>query len=104
MRNMSIRWELCNLGYFLKLLKSNLNLVALKKIWIDKGFESFRSAQIDELAGGHTALHVACHQGHCDIIRELLERGANIDILVSNIYLNFFLYHLCYFLPRQKLS
>ena len=44
---------------------------------------SFRSAQIDELEGGHTALHVACHQGHCEIIRELLERGANMDVLVS---------------------
>ena len=58
--------------------------MALKKVWIYKGFESFRSAQIDELAGGHTALHVACHQGHCDIIRELLERGANMDMLVGN--------------------
>ena len=45
---------------------------------------SFRSAQIDELEGGHTALHVACHQGHCEIIRELLERGANIDVQVSS--------------------
>ena len=45
---------------------------------------SFRSAQIDELESGHTALHVACHQGHCDIIRELLERGANRDISVGN--------------------
>ena len=45
---------------------------------------SFRSAQIDELEGGHTALHVACHQGHGEIIRELLERGANIDVLVSS--------------------
>ena len=44
---------------------------------------SFRSAQIDELEGGHTALHVACHQGHGEIIRELLERGANMDVLVS---------------------
>ena len=44
---------------------------------------SFRSAQIDELEGGHTALHVACHQGHCEIIRELLERGANMDALVN---------------------
>ena len=47
-------------------------------------FVSFRSAQIDKLVGGHSALHVACHQGHCDIIAELLERGANMDILVGN--------------------
>ena len=45
---------------------------------------SFRSVQIDKLVGGHSALHVACHQGHCDIIKELLERGADMDILVSN--------------------
>ena len=77
--------------------------MALKKIWNDKGFESFRSAQIDELAGGHTALHVACHQGHCDIIRELLERGANIDILVSNIYLNFFFFIYVIFCPVKML-
>ena len=50
----------------------------------------FRSAQIDELVGGHTALHVACRQGHCDIIRELLERGANMDTLVGDFFFNFF--------------
>ena len=44
----------------------------------------FRSSQIDDLVGGHTALHVACRQGHCNIIGELLERGANMDILVGN--------------------
>ena len=47
-------------------------------------FFVFCSAQIDKLVGGHTALHVACRQGHCDIIGELLERGANMDILVGN--------------------
>ncbi|XP_066023099.1 E3 ubiquitin-protein ligase MIB2-like isoform X3 [Pocillopora verrucosa] len=56
------------------------NLLRLKEI-LDANPE-----QIDELAGGHTALHVACHQGHCDIIRELLERGANIDILDNQGY------------------
>nr|XP_058964207.1 E3 ubiquitin-protein ligase MIB2-like isoform X3 [Pocillopora verrucosa] len=42
--------------------------------------------RIDELEGGHTALHVACHQGHCEIIRELVERGANMDILDNQGY------------------
>ena len=51
-----------------------------------------RSAQIDELVGGHTALHVACRQGHCEIIRELLERGADMDVLVSyNFFIIFFI-------------
>ena len=68
--------------YFFKLLESNLNLVAFRKH--DQRFVFFRSAQIDKLVGGHTALHTACRQGHCDIIRELLERGANMNIRVSN--------------------
>ena len=59
-------------------------MMAFKKIWYDQGFAFIRSTQIDDLVGGHTALHVACRQGHCDIIRELLERGANMDILVGN--------------------
>ena len=51
-----------------------------------------RSAQIDELVGGHTALHVACHQGHGDIIRELLEREADMDVLVSyNFFIIYFI-------------
>ena len=51
-----------------------------------------RSAQIDELVGGHTALHVACHQGHCEIIRELLEREADMDVLVGyNFFIIFFI-------------
>ena len=62
----------------------------------------FRSSQIDDLVGGHTALHVACRQGHCDIIRELLERGANMDTLVGGFFFNFFFYY-CYFLLRSKL-
>ena len=62
----------------------------------------FRSSQIDDLVGGHTALHVACRQGHCDIIRELLERGANMDTLVGDFFFNFFFYY-CYFLLRSKL-
>ena len=52
----------------------------------------FRSSQIDDLVGGHTALHVACRQGHCDIIRELLERGANMDTLVGDFFLNLFFF------------
>jgi len=40
--------------------------------------------QIDEIEGGHSALHLACHEGHCDIIRELLDRGANRTALVIN--------------------
>ncbi|KAJ7389167.1 E3 ubiquitin-protein ligase mib2 [Desmophyllum pertusum] len=36
---------------------------------------------IDEIQGGHTALHIACHEGHCDVIRELLDRGASINAL-----------------------
>ena len=59
-------------------------MMAFKKIWYDQGFAFIRSTQIDDLVGGHTALHVACRQGYCDIIRELLERGANMDILVGN--------------------
>ena len=59
----------------------------------------FCSAQIDKLVGGHTALHVACRQGHCDIIGELLERGANMDILVGN---NSAFKHHGYFLPHSN--
>ncbi|XP_078384514.1 uncharacterized protein LOC144666947 isoform X2 [Oculina patagonica] len=35
---------------------------------------------INEIEDGHTALHIACHEGHCDVIRELLDRGANTNI------------------------
>ena len=38
--------------------------------------------QIDEIEGGHSALHSACHEGHCDIITELLDRGAKRNALV----------------------
>ena len=38
--------------------------------------------QIDEIEGGRSALHSACHEGHCDIIRELLDRGAKRTALV----------------------
>ncbi|XP_020622118.1 E3 ubiquitin-protein ligase MIB2-like isoform X3 [Orbicella faveolata] len=41
---------------------------------------------IDEIEGGHSALHLACHEGHCDIIRELLDRGANRTVLDSQGY------------------
>ena len=30
---------------------------------------------------GHTALHSACYQGHIDIVHNLLERGADINLL-----------------------
>lgn len=40
--------------------------------------------QIDEIEGGHSALHLACHEGHCEIIKELLDRGANGTVLVIN--------------------
>lgn len=40
--------------------------------------------QIDAMVEGQTALHVACQHGHCDIIRELIDRGADKDKLVSN--------------------
>ena len=63
----------------------------------------FRSSQIDDLVGGHTALHVACRQGHCDIIRELLERGANMDTLVGDFFFKPFFFYYCYFLLRSKL-
>ncbi|KAL9961852.1 hypothetical protein ACROYT_G030880 [Oculina patagonica] len=36
---------------------------------------------IDEMEDGHTALHIACHEGHCDVIRELLDRGASRNTL-----------------------
>ena len=39
--------------------------------------------QIDEIEGGHSALHVACHEGHCDVIRELIDRGADKEKLVT---------------------
>ena len=61
-----------------------------------------RSAQIDDLVGGHTALHAACHQGHCDIIRELLERGADMDVLVGYNFFIIFFYYYCYFLTRSN--
>ena len=41
------------------------------------------STQIDEVQGAHSALHLACHEGHCDIIRELIDRGASREILVK---------------------
>ena len=62
-----------------------------------------RSAQIDDLVGGHTALHVACHQGHCDIIRELLERGADMDVLVGYNFFIIFLLLLLFFVPFKLL-
>lgn len=34
---------------------------------------------LDQMEGGHSALHVACHEGHCDVIRELIDRGADRD-------------------------
>ena len=40
--------------------------------------------QIDEIEGGHSALHLACHEGHSEIIKELLDRGADITVLVIN--------------------
>ncbi|XP_074606770.1 uncharacterized protein LOC141859796 [Acropora palmata] len=43
-------------------------------------------ALIDTMVGGHTALHVACHEGHCNIIRELIERGADEDKLDDEGY------------------
>ena len=30
---------------------------------------------------GHTALHSACYQGHIDIVLNLLERGADINLM-----------------------
>ena len=50
---------------------------------------------------GRTALHEACYQGHCDIIRELLERGADMDILVGNIFLTLFFIITVIFCPVQ---
>lgn len=35
------------------------------------------------MAGGHTALHIACHEGHCNIIKELIDCGADKDKVVS---------------------
>ena len=43
----------------------------------------FFPIQIDEVQGAHSALHLACHEGHCDIIRELIDRGASREILVK---------------------
>lgn len=40
--------------------------------------------QIDEIEGGHSALHLACHEGHSEIIKELLDRGADMTVLVIN--------------------
>ncbi|KAK2559836.1 E3 ubiquitin-protein ligase MIB2 [Acropora cervicornis] len=39
--------------------------------------------RIDAMVDGRTALHVACQHGHCDIIRELIDRGADKDKLLS---------------------
>ena len=30
---------------------------------------------------GHTALHSACYQGHLDLVHNLLERGADINLV-----------------------
>ncbi|KAH8592058.1 ankyrin repeat-containing domain protein [Bisporella sp. PMI_857] len=38
----------------------------------------------DMKAGGNTALHDACENGHLDIIKLLLDHGATIDILNNN--------------------
>ena len=45
----------------------------------------FFPIQIDEVQGAHSALHLACHEGHCDIIRELIDRGASREILVKTM-------------------
>ena len=55
-------------------------------LWFNASFLTFiliYVIQIDTMVGGHTALDVACHEGHCNIIRELIERGADKDKLVS---------------------
>ncbi|XP_074606780.1 E3 ubiquitin-protein ligase MIB2-like isoform X2 [Acropora palmata] len=41
---------------------------------------------IDAMVDGRTALHVACQHGHCDIIRELIDRGADKDKLDNQGY------------------
>ena len=55
-------------------------------LWCKASFLTFiliYVIQIDTMIGGKTALHVACHEGHCNIIRELIDRGADEDKLVS---------------------
>ncbi|KAK2175091.1 hypothetical protein NP493_753g01042 [Ridgeia piscesae] len=36
--------------------------------------------QVDQRSRGKTALQVACHQGHLDIVRNLLASGANVNL------------------------
>lgn len=58
----------------------NAYMLVLKKLVAHKTFCSFGyNFQLDQMEGGHSALHVACHEGHCDVIRELIDRGADRD-------------------------
>lgn len=36
-------------------------------------------AQVDQKSSGKTALQVACHQGHIEIVRLLLTSGADLE-------------------------
>ena len=36
------------------------------------------------MEGGHTALQVASHEGHCDVMKLLLDRGAHRDAMVGD--------------------
>ena len=36
--------------------------------------------QVDLKSAGKTALQVACHQGHKDIVHVLLDAGANLEL------------------------
>ena len=46
---------------------------------------------------GQTALHAACQNGHCDIIRELIDRGADKDKRVSSctLLIHSYITHVC---------
>lgn len=34
---------------------------------------------VDETFNGQTALHVACQNGHMDIVNNLIDKGANLE-------------------------
>ena len=38
------------------------------------------SSSLDTVQTGSTALHVAAHEGHCEIVRMLLEAKADVNI------------------------